>query len=237
VIFNKHATARMETIAGRDRLLIVDEFYANPYHVREMALQRDFYPQGEEIRSSRGGFYPGSLSLLPRTIPGVDEVLDHVRGLLRDAFTIDIAASDIVTDFAVVHMQPGALVAAQRHPHADVENPVLGLVYLNPFIDSGTSFYRHRETGIHAARSEDQKRSIIDFASDPRNSRREQGYIAGSDRYWERIHSVAGVFNRFVAYSGQVLHSGDVFVPARGRLGEHRLTQRFLVFKTKDLSP
>lgn len=229
MLLNKNPSIRLETIMGRDRLLIVDDFYADPYEVRENALKLSFSPQSEIVRGSRGGFYPGSLAGVQRADPGVEATLDGVRMLLHEKFGVEIKPSDLVSDFAIISLPSAELVPAQRHPHADVGNPFLGLVYLNPFIDSGTSFYRHRETGLHAALSEEQKRFIIDFTSDPRNSVRDQGYILGSNRYWERIHAVAGVFNRFVAYPSHVIHSGDIYLPTSARLGEHRLTQRFLV--------
>lgn len=236
MLLNKNPSIRLETIAGPDQLLIVDDFYADPYQVREIALKCHFSQQSPKIRSSRGGYYPGSLAAVQRSMPGADETLDRVRDLLRGAFAVEIQPSDVVSDFGVISVTPADLTPPMKHPHADVGNPFLGLVYLNPFIDSGTSFYRHRETGLYAARSEDQKRFVIDFAADPRNSARDQAYIMGSNRYWERIHSVGGVFNRFVAYAGHVIHSGDVFLPASSRLGEHRLTQRFLILEARNIA-
>lgn len=223
---NLNARPRLEKIAGDDRALIVDDFYIDPYQVRERALQCRFHPQ---MRHGQvGGFYPGALAPIQAGEPDVPTVLDHVGHLMEEYFPVTVQRGGLVSDFGVITVASEELTPTTRHPHVD-SFVLLALVYLNPFSDCGTSFYRNREMRIHAVRSDEQQRSINDFTADPRNSRQADGYISGSNRHWERLHAVAGTFNRFVAYPGNVLHSGDVFLPGGHRLGDHRLTQRFLL--------
>lgn len=231
MLINQKATVRVEQVAGphpMDRLLIVDNFYADPYQVREYALKRRFTVQPPTIRNE-SGFYPGPIAPLQRDWPGVDAALLRVQGVIQDGFAVEIPPSAMLTDFAVMNVPATELAPVLRHPNFDRRKPFLGLVYLNPFIDSGTSFYRNRRTGIHAVGSEGQMRFIVDFVNDPGNSAVGQGYILGSNCHWERIYVVAGKFNRFVAFPGHLLHSADVFLSTSKRLGDHRLTQRFLV--------
>jgi hypothetical protein len=217
VLVNDAAEARTETF-GRHRLLIVDDFYRDPDAVREGALRCDF---------RAGGHYPGVRAKLSNAEPGVAETLDFIRHLLPRTFAVESRTAEIVSDFALITTPPGQLSAVQKHPHADPCH-IMGIVYLNPASNGGTSFYRHKQSGLDAV-TDAQAAAIFAYISDPRVSSALEGYISGTNDHWERIHSVAGRFNRFVAFEGNVLHSGDVFVPDAPAQERYRLTQRFHV--------
>ncbi len=217
MLVNDAAETRVETF-GQHRLLIVDDFYRDPDVVREDALRYAF-------RS--GGHYPGVRASLSNSEPGVAETLKFIRDLLPWTFGVATSTAEIRTDFAQITTPPGQLSAVQKHPHADPCH-IMGIVYLNPGSDGGTSFYRHKESGLDAL-TDAQAAAIFSFVSDPRVSSALEGYIGGTNDYWERIHRVEGRFNRFVAFEGNVLHSADVFVPAAPVPERCRLTQRFHV--------
>jgi hypothetical protein len=217
MLVNDAAVARTETF-GQHRLLIVDDFYRDPDVVREGALQYAF-------RS--GGHYPGVRASLSKSEPGIAETLSFISYLLLRTFAVEMCTAEIFSDFALITTPPGQLTAVQKHPHAD-PCQIMGIVYLNPASDGGTSFYRHKESGLDAL-TDAQAAGIFAFISEPHVSSALEGYIGGTNDYWERIHCVEGRFNRFVAFEGNVLHSADAFVPDAPVREQYRLTQRFHV--------
>jgi hypothetical protein len=226
VLVNDAAAARTEPI-GQHQLLIVDDFYRDPDLVRESALRSAF-------RSGR--IYPGLRAQLSNSEPGAAETLTFVRDLLQASFAVETRAAEIYSDFTMITTPPGQLTGVQKHPHVDLCH-IMGIVYLNPASDSGTSFYRHKQSGLDAL-TDAQAASIFAFVSDPRVNAALDGYISGTNDYWERIHRVEGRFNRFVAFRANILHSGDVFVPDAPARERYRLTQRFhFVIPDRDAGP
>ena len=43
----------------------------------------------------------------------------------------------------------------------------------------------------------------------------EAGYLAGSNRYFERLAQIPAAWNRMLFYNGDLFHSGDIPAPAR----------------------
>lgn len=113
-------------------LIVIDDFYSNPFEVRDFALQQEFNIVGN---------YPGS-----RTVPflnestkeGLAEILYSSSGNVRSW------GDDQYTGcFQICYETDNTWV------HTDSFNTWSGIVYLTPAapIEAGTTLYRHKRTG------------------------------------------------------------------------------------------
>ena len=101
----------------------------------------------------------------------------------------------------------------QRIPHFDAptRNSLAVIHYLSDAPNSGTSLYRHRETGyeyIDQLRLESYKQNLQRQFDNP--SQYPSGYIHGSTKEYEEISSHKAVYNRLLMYRGSSLHSGII---------------------------
>lgn len=192
----------------RAPVIVVENIWPDPQSLVEAAARRtDFAP--------RSLYYPGMRSNAPP-----DYALGMVA-LLTDKIrtTFDIAGDLIITDstFSITATPPERLVPFQRVPHFDSVDPNL-IAVLHYLCDrGGTSFYRHRRTGIEIVTADKQEEYIRQVNADVR----EHGmpppqYVDGSTDLFERTARYDAVFNRAVVYRGSMLHSVNVpqdFVP------------------------
>jgi hypothetical protein len=119
-------------------LIIVDDFYNNPYQVRDYALAQEF--------SVRGNF-PGL-----RTNPYINEeitsAIEHnmqFAGKITDLMNHD-AGSAYTGAFQI------ATATDRTWIHADHHNMWAAVCYLTPDAPytAGTPFYKHKESGKHS---------------------------------------------------------------------------------------
>jgi len=78
------------------------------------------------------------------------------------------------------------------------------IVYLSEHggTNSGTGFYRHRETGMT------HMPPFSDLAQDPPGFERlKRQMVAGSDEHWELLDSVRGLYNRAVIFDAPRFHA------------------------------
>ena len=205
---------------GRARapVLVVENAWPDPQQLIEAAAARSDY-------SVRSLYYPGVRSSAPP---------DYVRGsvaMLQDLIrsTFDLAGELAITDstFSLVLTPPQKLVPFQRVPHFDSADPnrIAVLHYLSD--RGGTSFYRHRKSGIEIVTADLQERymrlvntEVNTIGMPPAE------YVDGDTPLFERTARYDAVFNRMLIYRGCMLHSVNVppgFVPdANPRTG--RLT-------------
>lgn len=116
------------------------------------------------------------------------------------------------------------LLPIQTIPHFDTtdEEIFAAVLYLFEEGFGGTSFYRHRSTGIELLTRQNEplyraalRREVADPAAVPRR------YMNGDSAQFERIHRQEPRFNRLILYPGRRLHAGDIepdFAGAEGRL-------------------
>lgn len=134
----------------------------------------------------------------------------------------------------------------QRKPHCDGFCDYAGLVYLNPSEQcfGGTSFWRHRSTGLELAlgtsgsvpiraqavvptEPEPAEPTLTDDISDPGT-----GYLIASNETWELTQVIPMEYNRFVLYSSNIFHSPLYDERDFGStLEARRLTQNFYFVK------
>lgn len=213
------------------RILMIDDFFAEPDVVRAAALE-----PGRNWIQPTGG-YPG---LLAQPEP---EYLGELVIFFRRLLQRPLVQSDQIT-FSMVTRTEEELTPRQRRPHFD-GSCFGGLVYLNPpdQCQGGTGFYRHRSTGLSSYPAKDTQvtREVISrlglasleelqqmVTAPPRPDA--QGFIADSNSEWERFCFVEMKFNRFIIYDGEIFHSAVI---RNGQFGtrphERRLTMNFFV--------
>jgi hypothetical protein len=138
-----------------------------------------------------------------------------LRGPLNEAFGWDPSSvfAPLASSFSLVTTPPAELKTFQCLPHFDGTDPdiIAVLHYLCGEEKGGTSFYRHRSTGFETiteerhARYEAALRADLSLHGTPKGR-----YVTGSDAVFERVATVKAAWGRLVAYSGTVLHSGQI---------------------------
>lgn len=209
-----NTSARLERLGGEIPVLMVDDIFADPLAVREMALSLPYEPAG--------AYYPGRKARVPQGNGSLGNFLRKVVGLVTREYlpvlprfpdglryTTPCGAE---SDFAITDLRPNELSKEQSRPHID-QVPVFGLVYLNEQDRGGTLFFRPRsQAGTPTPRS---------------------GYQVESDEFVDVYGRIEGRFNRLAIYPGFILHSGEIkgdWISNGERLRAPRLTQRIMFY-------
>ena len=100
--------------------------------------------------------------------------------------------------------------------HSDIQN-YAGAVYLTPNApsDGGTSFWKHKRTGIDHSKKDDINNTIFTAESviDPTQ--------------WELLDRVAPKYNRLVIWDGRLVHSASSYESYTKAGLDNRLVQLF----------
>ncbi len=209
-------------------VLVIDDFLSDPH------VLIDFAAAHSEFRGDVDPFYPGVRATIPQIYSFA--IRAFLGRWISEAFSL--GGSEVVRErshFSLVTTRPEQLVPLQRVPHFDNtdDRQLAVLHYLSPEPQGGTSFYRHRATGLEAILP---ARLAAHTESRDRELRQPPGarYIDGDTADYVRIASVDGKFNRLIVYRGLCLHSADIAAacgfsndPRRGRL----TANTFLVFR------
>jgi hypothetical protein len=205
--------ARIAQLDGQIPVMLVDDIFADPLGVREMALGLPYEPAGAH--------YPGRKAQLPEEHESLARFLGKVRGAVEQDYLPRIGllpdgrrpttVGKIETDFAITDVHPSQLTKEQTRPHID-HVPFFGLIYLNPQDRGGTLFFRAKSQVA---------------PSEPR-----AGYQVESDDFVQLCGKIEGRFNRLAVYPGFILHTGEVkgWIETQARFDEPRLTQRIMFF-------
>ena len=170
------------------RFFVIDNFYEDPYAVREFALQQIYYPGEGAVghRTRKQFLFDG----------------------LRESFEYIIDAKIPDRDNGYGWFDEGINGRFQYCPagtpsvfHCDSQKWA-AVIYLTPDAppQSGTSFYRHKETKIF-------HNSQIDWAAGQGTKVFNQHTFVDSTPY-EMVDTVGNVFNRLVLFDGGLIHSG-----------------------------
>lgn len=168
-------------------LVIVDDFYPDPDAMRKFALNQDFNVEGN---------YPG---LRTRSFATPDDKRRFEAILGRN---ISYFPEGYNGSFQIVTKDRKSWI------HRDLTR-FGGIVYLspNPPANSGTIFYRHRETGLmKSGNAEMEKRLNFDSHDESK---------------WEVIDRIGNKFNRLILFDGFLTHKSDEYFgdsPETGRL-------------------
>jgi len=164
--------------------IVIDDFYVDPYRVREMALNEDFKVSGN---------YPGI-----RTVPFLS---DSVFNIIQSV--IQVAGGKILNwdDSEYTGAFQYTISRDRSWIHADETTMWAGVCYLTPNapISAGTGLFRHKETGLESAPKN------IDGSYDKELMK--LVYRDSQDMTkWEMTDRVANKFNRLVLYRGDLFH-------------------------------
>lgn len=203
--------ASRSTFARSDEslsVLVFDNFYRDPDAVRATALRQDYTPDPKSD-------FPG-LRSRQATPVGLEEFFERTIG--KRPRTVD-------TTF----QYQASANHDQLFVHGDRADWA-GLVYLNPDQDGrpGTSFYRHRETGLY--KSPDLFELIV-CSRRIRKSPVQVIHAFQDDRFdldrWEHLLTVPIRYNRLVVYDATRFHRN---ASAWGeRVEDSRLVQGFFI--------
>jgi hypothetical protein len=218
---NPGAGVRVQSFLGLP-VLFVEDFYADPEAVREAAINARY-----DLSIAQ---YPGRHAPIPpQEVAPVTKAIAAIATRLGDRV---YRPEDFHSDFSIVTTKPGDLLPTQQHPHID-PTPVLGLVYLTPGSDEGTSFYFNEMLGIAVITTEQERHAHIEFIQRHGAELAPGGYDFTGHRVWRRLYTIEPVFNRFVLYPGNIFHAIDIKrIDEKLDMQRVRVTQRFIVQST-----
>jgi hypothetical protein len=195
---------------GNDRapVIVVDDVWPDAQTLFEHAASRKDY-------AASSLYYPGVRCAAPKEY--AREIVQSLSGLIREALGIrdPLAITDSV--ISLVTTPAEKLVPFQRVPHYDSTDPnrVALLHYL--CASGGTSFYRHRSSGIETVTAAAEDEYIRKVNAEVRaTGMPPPQYVDGDSPLFERIGRYDAAFNRALIYRGSMLHSVNVppdFVP------------------------
>lgn len=169
-------------------VIIVEDFYAQPLKLREMALKSRY----ADISATD---YPGYASRVRLETKALARSFSRLIGpqllIDRERFTWG--------GFRFITAESGSRPIV----HADVAADWAGMVYLTPDCDmaTGTGLYRHKATGL-AGPPTDREARVLGFCDaaefDDRVIRPDKGDLSK----WEVWRVVEPVFNRLVLFRG-----------------------------------
>jgi hypothetical protein len=188
------------------RLFVVDDFYQDPMEVREFALNQIYY-EGEGAVGER---------------TRIQFLFDGLKERFEEIMQIKIANHTEERqgwfDDGVNGRFQCCIGGVPQVFHND-DQQWAGLIYLTPDAppQSGTSFYRHKQSKVY-------HNSQIDWSVG------ENGNVYSKETFldptpFERQDTVGNVFNRLVIFDGKLIHSGNDY------FGHNRETGRlFQIF-------
>jgi hypothetical protein len=162
--------------------LIIDDFYANPYEVREFALQQEFQVRGN---------FPGERteSFLNENIKEIiQKILQPIAGQVTSW------GGDYTGSFQYTTARDRSWI------HSDSYTDWAGVCYLTPDapLSSGTGLFMHKETKLrewkhYKGEEDDPIYEIVSTES--------QDYTK-----WDMVDRVGNVFNRLILYRSENFH-------------------------------
>ena len=195
---------------GKHKILVLDDFLDNPEEVIEAAC--DIAPFELAPKST---YYPGIRKYILPNMVGARAYVDVIGEALLPIMAHFYGAKSIEIDepsFSMVTYKKSELSQIQTVPHFDDldENFFAILHYLSPSHNSGTSLYRHKETGIEKITLQNRDKYIETLSRQLSQKSRPQKYMLGSDELFQEIYNIEGKFNRIAIYQGSILHSGNI---------------------------
>jgi hypothetical protein len=202
---------RVEYVGNeRAPVMVIEDVWPDAHALVEAATRKTDY-------SVRSLYYPGVRSSVP------PEYAHAITSQLRDSIlsTFGLSGELKITDanFSLVSTPPDKLVAFQRVPHFDSTDPnrIALLHYLCGPEFGGTSFYRHRSSGIEAVTDENRERFTRAVNDEAKSGGMPPARFIDDDTpMFERIARYECAFNRALIYRGRNLHSVNTprtFIP------------------------
>ena len=173
-------------------ITIIEDFYPDPDQVRRQALSYQFDFTGR---------YPGR-----RSAPFHS---NQLRRTFEDILKLSIAAEPVENFRSQFQI---ATAADRSWIYADRSTNYAGVIYLTPNAPAGcgTSFYRHRASGLY--RFDPAQGEMLDREG-------------SDDSKWEETDRIANRYNRLILYDGKLFHRSTGYFGAG--LQDGRLFQVF----------
>lgn len=161
--------------------IVVDDFYINPWQVREFALKQEFAVRGNYPGQRTVSFLNDSLKNTIQSIVGPHA--GNVTYWSEDQYTGSYQYT-VATDRSWIH--------------ADSTTDWAGVCYLTPDapLSSGTGLFRHIETG----------RRSYDYKTEKPEDAQEAWDECQDMTKWEIVDRIGNVFNRLILYRADNFH-------------------------------
>lgn len=183
-------------------VVVLDNAHPHPQSLREIAL-------GQDYAADPQNFYPGVRAPAPAEYAGF---LAAQLERFMAVFDPEASGARVATSLFSLPATPAEkLRPIQCVPHIDTHSAghIAAVHYLCEH--SGTSFYRHRETGTEYVTG-DTLPSYFARVKQQMMARRDEApaYINGSNALFERIEQIPARVNRLIFYPANSLHAGDI---------------------------
>ena len=175
---------------SKPRFWVVDDFYENPDAIREYALSQTFFEgEGAVGWRTRKQFLFDGLKESFEDIMG-KKILDHTP---EGTGWYDVG----------INGRFQACEAGTKMVYHCDKQSWAAVLYLSPDAppQSGTSFYRHKETKVRHASE------IAWGTGDELRTFNQKTFVDPTP--FERVDTVGNVYNRLVIFDGQLIHSGN----------------------------
>ena len=183
-------TADVVNTQQSKRLFVIDDFYADPYKVREFALQQMYYPGEGAV---------GSRTRKQFLFKGIRESFESIIGKkIQDHTDNNYGWKD---EGSINGRFQSCTAGTPSVYHCD-EQRWAAIIFLTPDAppESGTSFYRHKKTKVfHNSQIDWSANQALDVFN-------QKTFLDGTP--YETLDTVANVFNRLVIFDGGLIHSG-----------------------------
>lgn len=172
-------------------VIVVDDFYSDPDFVREWVIK--------EIEFSPSNYHKGERATSKFFINGTKEMLEHIIGKPIYNWEHERYANGIfqfcTADQPIVY-------------HVDNQT-YAGIVFLTPDapLNTGTSFYRSKETGDF--KFDDEKRSTESYVRAFKGKSDEMNFYDGTN--FEKIDEVGNKYNRLVLFDAKNIHAATQY--------------------------
>lgn len=172
--------------AKSKRAIVVDNFYKDPYAVREYALKQEYFDDPG---------YVGRRTRKQYDLPGVKEAFEDLLGMKITGW-----CDKYGMNARFQHNWSGERLVY----HCDEQNWA-GMIYLTPDAppSCGTSTWMHRETRIH-------HNSQIDWSTDQGIKVFNQKTFCDRTPY-DEVDRFGNIFNRLVLFEGGCIHSASEY--------------------------
>ena len=170
----------------RKKLFVVDDFYENPDLVREYALQQEF---NGDLR-----FYKGKRTFGRHSTPQIKQRFEQIMGEKITRWDTPSEEFGGSMNGVFQYCTPEDLLVY----HYDSQKWA-AMIFLTPNAppNTGTSFYRHKETGIKVAEDPDADRA---FAG---------GFYDATK--FELIDTVGNIYNRCIIFDARAIHAATEY--------------------------
>jgi len=185
----------------RSPVVVIEDMWPDPQALVDVAASRSDY-------SVRSLYYPGVRSSAPAEY--AQAAMKQCRDLIQSTFELRTELSITDSTFSLVVTPVENLVAFQRVPHFDSPDPhrVALLHYLCGPEHGGTSFYRHRSSGIEVIIEGNRDGYIKAVNAEVKaHGMPPARFIDEDTAMFERIAKYDCAFNRALIYRGNSLHS------------------------------